>query len=392
MNVLLVTGIFPPDRGGPASYVPRIAAAFAGHGHSVEVVCLSDRVDHDDSGYPFRLHRIRRRLFWPWRIVLTTFKIWRTSLRHSLIYVNGLGAECALAGLLAGRPAVHKVVGDYAWERATGRGWFRGRLDDYQTSVKPARLCLLDEVRTFPLLLANHVIVPSEYLREIVSSWGVSKQKIRVIYNAVKSATVTPETSPTLPPWNGKTLVTVCRLVPWKGVDELIRLLADLPDTRLIVVGDGEIRAALEAEAQSCGVAERVWFLGSLPPDGVRWCLSQADAFVLNSTYEGLPHVVLEAMTAGVPVIASNAGGTGEVVEHNVTGLLVPVGNASALKTAIERLWREPALGRHLTTEAAKQLAARFDFDAMVNATEAALLAAIHRSRGPQPITMRASQ
>ena len=388
MNVLIVTGIFPPDHGGPASYVPRIATAFARRGHSIEVVCLSDRMDHDDSAYPFCLHRIPRGLFWPWRIVLTTFTIWRTVRRHDLIYVNGLGAESALAALLAGRPAVHKVVGDYAWERATGRGWFRGTLGEYQTSVKPVRLRLLDCVRTFPLRLANHVIVPSGYLREIVNGWGISKKKIRVIYNAVESAAASPSISPALPPWDGKTLVTVCRLVPWKGVGQLIRLLPDLPDTRLIVAGDGQMRAALEAEAQSAGTAQRVQFLGSLPRDAVRRCLDQADAFVLNSTYEGLPHVVLEAMTAGVPVIATDAGGTGEVVEDNVTGLLVPVGDASALKAAIERLWREPALSSRLAAQAARQLTARFDFDAMIDATEAALLAALELSRAAQPVTV----
>jgi glycosyltransferase involved in cell wall biosynthesis len=161
---------------------------------------------------------------------------------------------------------------------------------------------------------------------------------------------------------------------------------------RLVVAGDGAMRAALEAEAESCGVAERVWFLGSLPPDGVRWCMNQADAFVLNSTYEGLPHVVLEAMIAGVPVVASNAGGTGEVVEDNVTGLLVPVGDASALKAAIERLWREPALGRQLAAEAARRLTAQFDFDVMVNLTEAALMEVLKLSRAPQPVAMEESR
>jgi glycosyltransferase involved in cell wall biosynthesis len=393
MNVLVVTGIFPPDHGGPASYVPRIAAALARRGHRVEVVCLSDRVDHHDSDYPFRLHRIQRRLFWPWRIVLTTFTIWRTIWHHDLIYVNGLGAESALAALLAGRPAVHKVVGDYAWERATSRGWFRGTLDEYQTSAKPGRLRLLDWVRTFPLQLANQVIVPSEYLRKIVSGWGISKNKIRVIYNAVECAAASPVISPMPRPWHRKTLVTVCRLVPWKGVDGLIRLLSDLPDTRLIVVGDGAMRALLESEAQSYGVAERIQFLGRLPQDAVRRCLEHADAFVLNSTYEGLPHVVLEAMAAGVPVIARNAGGTSEVVEDNVTGLLVPVGDTSALKAAIERLWREPALGRQLTAEAARRLLERFDFNAMINATEATLLATLELSGATrQPVTVRGSR
>jgi glycosyltransferase involved in cell wall biosynthesis len=148
------------------------------------------------------------------------------------------------------------------------------------------------------------------------------------------------------------------------------------------------MRALLEREAQSYGVAERVKFLGSLPREAVRQCLNQADAFVLNSTYEGLPHVVLEAMTAGLPVIATNAGGTGEVVENNVTGLLVPAGDAFALKAAVERLWREPALGRQLAAKAARQLTTRFHFDAMVDATEAALLTALELRRAAQAVNV----
>src|SRR5882724_12989439 len=80
MKILIVTGIFPPDPGGPASYVPRIAKALGQRGHSVEVVCLSDRMDHDDSGYTFRVRRIRRGLFWPFRVLLTTFAAWRAAL------------------------------------------------------------------------------------------------------------------------------------------------------------------------------------------------------------------------------------------------------------------------------------------------------------------------
>ena len=80
-------------------------------------------------------------------------------------------------------------------------------------------------------------------------------------------------------------------------------------------------------------------------------------------------------MTAGAPVIATNAGGTGELVEDQVTGLLVPVGDATALRAAVQRLWREPALGPQLTAEAARRLQTHFDFDAMVGATEALLAA-----------------
>lgn len=375
MNILMVTGIFPPDRGGPASYVPRMAAALAARGHKVEVVCLSDRLDQDDATYPFVVRRIRRGLFWPWRVLLTAGAIWRAALRHDLVYVSGLGAESALGAALAGRRTVHKIVGDYAWERATGRGWFSATLDEYQTGAKTLRLRILDELRTFPLRLARKIIVPSAYLRRIVCGWGFPQEKVRVIYNSVPPPGAAQGGAATLPAWGGKTLITVCRLVPWKGVDALIRLLPAVPETRLVVAGDGPMRAEYTALASACGVAERVLFLGDVPHSAVHEYLQQADAFVLNSTYEGLPHVVLEAMAAGVPVIATDAGGTGEVVEHNVTGLLIPVGDAAALQTAVERLWSEPSLGRLLAAEATRQLGGHFDFDTMVHATESVLLA-----------------
>jgi glycosyltransferase involved in cell wall biosynthesis len=388
VNVLIVSGIFPPDRGGPASYVPALAAALAARGHRVEVICLSDRMDHEDGRRRYLVRRIRRRLFWPCRVAFTVFTIWRAALRSDLVYVNGLGAESALAALFAGRRTVHKIVGDYAWERAVGRGWFRGTLEEYQAAAKSLALRVIDGIRTFPLLLAAQIIVPSRYLRRVVEGWDIAPEKVRVVYNATENAEPAPREShpKPLPEWPGRTLVTVGRLVRWKNVDALIRLLPELPGTRLVVAGDGHLRAELEELARTTGVSGRVVFLGDVPHREVRSYFEQADAFVLNSSYEGLPHVVLEAMSAGVPVIATDAGGTGEVVEHEVTGLLIPVGKAAALQAAIERLWLDPSLGRQLAAEAASRLAVRFDFGAMVAATEAILLRASEHAPHPQPI------
>src|SRR5581483_2952299 len=346
-------------------------------GHTVEVVTLSAHGAHDDTDWPFRVHRIRRRLFWPWRLLLTVFTIWRLSRGKDLVYVNGLGSEAALGAWLARRPTVHKIVGDCAWERARARGWFRGTIDAYQHAAKSCRLRLLDYIRTRPLRGARRVIVPSDYLRQIVAGWGIPPERIEVVYNAVdidcQGETSTPSLQSAFcasPPPALKTLLTVCRLVPWKGVDALIRVVADLPGTRLLIAGDGPMRAELEGLARSRGAAERVFFLGQIPHAQVQSLLGRADLFVLNSSYEGLPHVVLEAMAAGTPVIASNAGGTGEVVEHNRTGVLVPVGDDAALKAAIVRLCTEPLHARRLAAEASRFLAARFAFPTMVRATE----------------------
>lgn len=376
MNILMVTGIFPPDRGGPASYVPRMAAALIARGHRVEVLCLSDRLDHDDSAFGFPVRRLRRGIFWPTRILLTALAVWRAALRNQIVFVSGLGAESAVGALLAGGcPTVYKIVGDYAWERAVGRGAFSGTIDEYQTAAKTPMLRFFDWVRTFPLQLARRIIVPSRYLQRIVSGWPVRAEKIHVVYNATPPVGDGPSAAATLPAWSGKTLLTVCRLVPWKGVDALIRLVAQLPDTRLVIAGDGQVRGELGDLATQTGVADRVIFLGDVPNREVAGYLRQADVFVLNSTYEGLPHVVLEAMAAGTPVIATDAGGTGEVVEHGATGLLIPVGDAAALRSAVERLCTDAALRAQLTAEAGRRLAAHFSFDAMIHGTEAVLAA-----------------
>ncbi len=391
LRLLMVTGIFPPDRGGPASYVPRMAAALTARGRKVEVVCLSDRMDHDDSHLPFPVRRIRRSILFPFRLLATTFIVWRAAARHDLVYINGLSSEAALGALLAGRRAVHKIVGDYAWERAASKDWFDGTIDDYQVAAKNLLLRFSDAVRSWPHIFAHEIIVPSHYLARIVKGWGVRPEKVRVIYNAIAEDRNTQHPKPQLPPWSGKTLITVCRLVPWKGVDLVIQLLPKLPTTRFVIAGDGATRAELEEVARSCGVADRVVFLGDVPHQNVAEYLSQADAFVLNSSYEGLPHVVLEAMSACIPVIATNVGGTGEAVLHDRTGLLIPPGNPDALKEAIERLWNEPELGARLTGEAAVVLADRFVFDAMLAATDSVLNEAAGRRNATAPDAQRSN-
>jgi len=115
--------------------------------------------------------------------------------------------------------------------------------------------------------------------------------------------------------------------------------------------------------------------------------LRAADAFVLNSSYEGLPHVVLEAMEVGVPVVATDAGGTGEVVVHERTGLLVPVGDGGALLEAVRRLWDAPGLAVQLVEAARLELGRRFSHEGMVGATERVLAEAVQGGEGAGEVT-----
>lgn len=329
MKILIVTGIFPPDIGGPASYVPKIAAHLAGSGNEVTVLTLSET--QEAKPYPFSVVRVPRNINKAVRFVRTLVELLRHGKGCSIFYVNGLVLEARLASWLLKIPVICKIVGDTAWERARNRGWFTGTIDAYQVADKGFFLKLLDAIRSIPLRSAKRILVPSRYLKRIVQGWGIPESEIDVIYNGVHIPKIEESAGP-LPPRNAfQRIVTICRLVPWKGVDGILKTLVHLPGAELIVVGDGPLRKLLESTADQLGIANRVSFLGNLDKKSTERVLANADAFVLNSTYEGLPHVVLEALALGIPVIATDVGGTGEVIEDGKNGFLIRPGDGGEL-------------------------------------------------------------
>ena len=160
------------------------------------------------------------------------------------------------------------------------------------------------------------VIVPSQYLKRMVTGWGVDPAKVRVIYNALPPVPAADETRVEIRArlnWSARpTILTVARLQPWKGIDHLIRAIQQLPELRLVVVGEGPDRRRLEALAVS--LEERVTFTGQLPRQQVHQLMRAADGVALYSAYEGLSHTLLESLQLGTPVLGSDRGGNAEVI------------------------------------------------------------------------------
>jgi glycosyltransferase involved in cell wall biosynthesis len=124
-----------------------------------------------------------------------------------------------------------------------------------------------------------------------------------------------------------------------------------------LIAGDGDEREPLQARAAELGLADRVRFLGPLTRERVVELFRAADASILSSSWENFPHTVVEALAAGTPVIATAAGGVAEVVQDEVNGLLVPVGDADALGAAVRRFAADGALRERLRTAAAPSVA-----------------------------------
>jgi len=162
---------------------------------------------------------------------------------------------------------------------------------------------------------------------------------------------------------------TVARLDPVKRLDVLLQAMTSLPDVCAVIVGDGPERESLGAMSERLEIASRVRFAGQ--QDDVRPWLAAMDVFVLSSDWEGMSNAVLEAMAAGLPVVATAVGGTPEVVVNGVTGLLVPPRDPDTLAQAITRLLRNPDLRREMGQAGRERVEREFSVERMVQATEA---------------------
>ncbi|MGH7753549.1 MAG: glycosyltransferase family 4 protein [Gemmatimonadales bacterium] len=363
MRLLITTGIFPPDIGGPATFVSKVVAALRERGHAVTVLTLGE--EGAAAGmWPFPVVRLPRRLPLPVRVPLATSQIVSAARAADVIFANGLFEETAAAALVTRRSWAAKVVGDWVWERARNQGWTRQEIESFQT-VPPARARLHRLAQRVAIRRARRVIVPSAFLGRLVERWGVRSGRIHVVPNAVElpPAPLPERAAAKRRLGLGEAVVlSVGRLVSWKRVDGLLLASAGQP-WEVVVVGDGPERARLEKMAADLGRQAR--FTGAQSGSALADHFAAADIFVLNSTYEGFPHVALEAMAAGVPVIAAAAGGTPEVVLPGRTGVLVPPGDDRALRAAIAALLADSERRVRLT-EGGREVAARFTWKAQV--------------------------
>jgi len=222
--------------------------------------------------------------------------------------------------------------------------------------------------------LVDCVTAVSANVRDFcISHIGLPADKLVVIYNGVElpaaplASTIEVRAELGLPP-GGPVIGAVSRLDPVKGVSVLIEAFAQVDEVYLAVIGGGPERASLASLAGSLGVANHIRWTGHRRD--VSRCLPAFDLFVQPSLHEGLPNAVLEAMVAGLPVVATAVGGTPEVVVDGVTGLLVPPRDPDALAEAIACLLRDPDLRCKMGQMGRERVAQSFTVERMVEQTE----------------------
>jgi len=327
MRILIATGVYPPETGGPATYTKLLEEKLPSRGFEVRVL-------------PFRSVRGLPKII---RHTAYFFKCLRAALGADVVYAQdtvSVGFPAALAAMLTGKKFLVRVPGDYAWEQARQRFGVSDELDVFQTKSYGLRVWCLRLIQRCVVRRAKAVVVPSGYMKKIVEGWlvpsGVEGGNIRVIYSSVEVPAPAAVTRP-----EGFLVVSSGRRVPWKGFEALERTVAREPGWRFKL-------------------------LEHMPRAEVLGWVKAADVFALNSTYEGLSHALVEAMTLGTPVVATRVGGNPELIEDGVNGLLVEAKNDEALLAALKRVHDDPEAAA-ARAAAARGRAKEFSIDKTLN-------------------------
>jgi glycosyltransferase involved in cell wall biosynthesis len=364
LRILITTPVFPPDLGGPAVYVPSIAKWLVARGHAVKVVAFCE--EPNPTGYSYPVVSIPRRSL-PLRYLHSFFVILRECKDYDVVYVQEhLALLPVLAAKLRGKPSIVRVMVDGTWEIAHRFGWTRDNIVDFQKSGRGFKVWLSRRLQRVWWRWTSRVVPVSDFLKGIVLSHGTDPKKVVRIYNAYngpEQIEITREAARAELglPRDAKIILTICRLMIWKGVDGILRALAKLPENyHLVVCGDGEERENWQNLARELGVERRVAWAGNVTHEKVITNIRAADVFVLNSNYEGLSHTLLEVMYVGTPIVASNVCGNPELIADGRNGITVPFNDVEAIRSAVERITTNPSLAKEFVERSRARVA---DFD-----------------------------
>lgn len=275
-------------------------------------------------------------------------------LRPDILHIHstkaGLVGRLAVMGMRR-RPKVIVTVHSFVFDERIGRkkrmltAWIERRLARY----------------------ADRIIAVSKALRdELISEMSMPPSKLQVIYNGIVFRDL-PKIG-----HSGTVVGTVARLAPQKGVDHFIRAAGIVkekhPDTRFAVIGDGPFRAGLEALAKEVGIGGGTEFMG-FRTDALE-IVAGFDVFALTSMRETFGLALVEAMSQGVPVVASQAGGIPEIVDGETTGLLAEPGNAEDVAEKICRLLDDRAFAAETGKHGCEFVRANFSAERMLDETQ----------------------
>ena len=320
MRVLVTVGIFPPDIGGPATFVPKIAKYFQDElNYEIEILTLSDNKNSNINDN-FSVKRIDRNLPIIYRWLKTIFTIYKMGKNKDLIFVNGLGTEATIANIFLKKKIIRKIVGDPVWERAYSKAKISESFDEFQVKNYGFSISIQKKVRSFSIKKSDIVVTPSQHLKNFILNLGF-KNKIEIINNGV----FLPEEKTNIFTNDQINITIVSRLVSHKNIEKIIKAISDLnsPLINLNIIGDGPELNQLQKISLESNNKDNIIFHGKLNRDEIDHIFLNSDIYIQASNYEGLPHALLEAMSYGIPDLCTPVGECKEILGNEDRGYIL---------------------------------------------------------------------
>ena len=349
VKFLIVTGIYPPDIGGPATFTVAFSKWLESHGHDYQVVALWDQKRVQLLTKIVFFPRSRKKIF---RFISISLSVFRKLSNHDFLIATGLHEESAIALFLKNKKSIARIVGDPVWERAKNSNRTNLSLQDFQKSKLDLKSKLQRKLLVWSLNQYTTVICPSIELCELVQKWGVNRPLLH-IPNGVKISELVQVTKE-------YDLIVVSRLVKWKNIEQVVEVAREL-NLKLLIVGDGPERISLQHKSKSLGATAD--FLGEIQQDKIRNLMQKAKIFIQVSSYEGLSFSLLQAMEAGTPCIISDIPGNLQVAQSGKEAIVVELDNRIELRESIRKILDSPDLAANLVNCARARIYEFFNED-----------------------------
>lgn len=348
IHILFSTGVFPPNLGGPGKIVQGLMRELEKRGFQTSVIVLPVSIPQ-----PLRFFVLLART-----IIL--------ALKNDIIYATdnySNGFSAAIASKFLRKPMILRFTGDSVWESAFNQEKTKSYITDFQNQKHDFLTRAKIWRRNFILKQAKRIITDCEFLKNFLTNIGVNPDKITIINNAVDQPQEQPHKS------DSHTILTMARLVPWKGIDTLIGLMPEIQqqisDAKLVIAGDGPQMDELQKLTQKLNLTDSVHMLGKVTDKNEKQKLFlSANVFVLNTFYEGMSNTIIEAMAQGLPVVATRSGGNTEFVNDN-NGILVDYNNTQQITKAVIGLLSNPQKAEQLG-KCGKQKSNQYTWSALV--------------------------
>jgi len=375
-RILILTGVFLKTVGGPPTILKALNKELIKKGYEITVLTFGKKIETKE--YPYSVKVVCDK--WPpfLKGLIYLIKGLILGLKSDIIYNQDLytpGFTGLIIKKILRKKLVTRFVGDSAWEIALNRGETTDDIMDFQINKYSKIIERRKKIRKNILENSDKVIVVSNFLKKLAMKIGVQEERIKVIYNSIDFLDIIGDSKVDLKKElniTDKVILTNARLTPWKGVDMLIKIMPQLikkyEKIRFIIISEGPERKNLEKLAVDLDVEEHVFFAGRVSRELVVEYLKISDVFVLNTNYEGMSHVLLEAMKVGVPIITTKAGGNPETIKDKETGLLIDYRDKVQWIDAINKILDNPELSEKLVNNAKEDLK-RFNWDNLVQET-----------------------